>query len=91
MVTICAEETRPVNQNIKVRLDLLAATCWSPSVMEVTGDIPQVTADNMYPSGPTELLKFPCCRSDRLVITHAHASQSSSFSGARVSPPRPGL
>lgn len=47
MVTICEEETRPVNRNIKLRLDLLAGTCWSPSVMEVTGDIPQVTADNM--------------------------------------------
>ena len=29
--------------------------------MEVTGDIPQVRAESMYPSGPTELLKFPCC------------------------------
>ena len=29
--------------------------------MEVTGDMPQVSAESMYPSGPTELLKFPCC------------------------------
>lgn len=48
-------------QLLWLRLILLASTCWRPSVMEVTGDIPQVTAESMYPSGPTELLKFPCC------------------------------
>lgn len=48
-------------QLLWLRLVLLASTCWRPSVMEVTGDIPQVTAESMYPSGPTELLKFPCC------------------------------
>ena len=35
-------------------------TCWSPSVMEVTGAIPQVRDESMYPSEPMELLKFPC-------------------------------
>lgn len=41
-------------------LAMKGLTCWSPSVMEVTGAIPQVREDSMYPSEPIELLKFPC-------------------------------
>lgn len=47
MVTICAEETPPVSGEGKVKGDVVAGTCWRPSVMEVTGDIPQVTAASM--------------------------------------------
>lgn len=58
--------------------------------MEVTGDIPQVTADSMYPSGPTELLKFPCCsRTHRLALVLT--ARTSAPPPPPHSPPRPEL